>query len=481
MDKFKSKAEVHQRALEAVDKTVKEINGGKTLAGGKHGVGAAWEAWFGKAPDNESAPDITEVGVELKATPIKKNKNGKYSAKERLVLNIINYMEIVNEKFESSHFLYKNGTLELAFYEWERCKTKDEYVIKNVALYEMMKNEVDFEIIKKDWEIIDDYVKQGKAHELSESLTTYLSPCTKGANSDTVRNQPFSDKKAKQRAYSLKSGYMTYLYNTYVLGDEPSESVIKDSKQLKTKSLEEFILEKINKFSGQSRDDLAKRFSIKNDTKATNPEIAKQIIKNILDVDNDLEVVQEFQKANIKPKTVVVEKGKTALKEEFKLFNYKFHETSRETWETSELREFLQDTKFLIIVFEKQGEEQYLKGAKFFCVPDEDIEGSVRAVWEDTVYKIKNGVEITYIETEKSRKRTTNFINSSKTNILFSKVSAAQTSYVEGPHSDELPSKIKWKNLPETVREEHSDTYMTKQAWWINKKYIYKQIKNLFI
>lgn len=50
---------------------------------------------------------MEEAGVELKATPFKKLKSGKYSAKERLVLNIINYEKVAEEQFEESSFLYK--------------------------------------------------------------------------------------------------------------------------------------------------------------------------------------------------------------------------------------------------------------------------------------------------------------------------------------------------------------------------------------
>ena len=48
---------------------------------------------------------MAEAGVELKATPFKKLKNGKYSSKERLVLNIINYEKVANENFETSSFI----------------------------------------------------------------------------------------------------------------------------------------------------------------------------------------------------------------------------------------------------------------------------------------------------------------------------------------------------------------------------------------
>lgn len=474
---YKTKAEVHNHGLKAIGKTLKEINNNQPLTGAhKSGAGDAWETWFGKEKDSNSEPDMRTAGVELKATPIKENKNGTLSAKERLVLNIINYMEVVKEQFETSHFLHKNNTIELAFYRWKLETKKDDFIITDVALYEMMKNPVDFAIIKQDWHIIYDYIKQGRAHELSERLTTYLSPCTKGKTAaESFREQPCSDIPAKQRAYSLKAGYMTYLYRTYVLGGEPSPAIVTNPLLLQNKTLFDLILDRIKPFYGSKRSDLAIQFNVKDNTKSTNPEILKHIL-GIKGAKKD-DFGQEIMKANIRPKTVVVNKGKKELKEEFKILEYKFNEVIEETWEESELKEYLQVTKFLIVVFEKDGDVFTLKGAKFWEMPNEDIETSARMVWEDTIHKIKTGVEIKWTP----NKRTTNFINSSLQNKLFSKLSANQTSYVEGsPYTDKLPSKIKWINRPDNQKDLYSDYYMTKQAWWLNKVYIYKQIEDLF-
>ncbi|MDK8643465.1 Sau3AI family type II restriction endonuclease [Niallia taxi] len=473
---YKTKAEVHNHGLEAVGKSLREINNNQSLTGAhKSGAGDAWETWFGKEKESGSEPDMRIAGVELKATPIKENKNGTLSAKERLVLNIINYKEVVKKPFETSHFLYKNKAIELAFYSWKPGIKKDNFVITNVALYEMMENPVDFAIIEQDWHIIDDYIKQGRAHELSERLTTYLSPCTKGKTAAaSFRDQPFSDIPAKQRAYSLKGGYMTYLYRTYVLGEEPSPSIVTNPLVLQNKTLLDIILDKIKPFIGSERADLAKKFNVKDNTKSTNPEILKHML-GIKDA-KEHDFGQEITKANIKPKTVVVKKGKKELKEEFKISEYKFDEVIEEKWEESELRELLQDTKFLIVVFEMDGDVLTLKGAKFWGMSDEDIEKSSRIVWEDTIHKIKTGVEIKWTP----NKRTTNFINSSLKNKLFSKLSASQTAYYkDSPYSDKLPAKIKWINRPDKT-DLYSDYYMTKQAWWLNKVYIYNQIAELF-
>jgi DNA mismatch repair protein MutH len=61
------------------------------------------ESGFGLPKDNAAEADFSFLGVELKVTPYKQNKNESYSAKERLVANIIDYMsEFTADKFEES-------------------------------------------------------------------------------------------------------------------------------------------------------------------------------------------------------------------------------------------------------------------------------------------------------------------------------------------------------------------------------------------
>ena len=59
--------------------------------------------YFNHEPPNDHNPDFPEAGVELKVTGVKKNKSGKYVAKERLVLTMINYEhKVLLEKIEKN-------------------------------------------------------------------------------------------------------------------------------------------------------------------------------------------------------------------------------------------------------------------------------------------------------------------------------------------------------------------------------------------
>ena len=70
------------------------------------------EIYFNYKPNNNALPDFPEAGVELKTSPIKHNKK-RFAAKERLVLNTINYLDEYDRAFEDSSFWTKNRIEEL--------------------------------------------------------------------------------------------------------------------------------------------------------------------------------------------------------------------------------------------------------------------------------------------------------------------------------------------------------------------------------
>ena len=84
---------------------------------GKGNFGQVLEKfYFGYEPNSNAEADFAEIGMELKSSPLKQLKNNEYRSKERLVLNIINYVNVVDQNFENSDFLKKNASILLIFY-----------------------------------------------------------------------------------------------------------------------------------------------------------------------------------------------------------------------------------------------------------------------------------------------------------------------------------------------------------------------------
>ena len=442
---YKTKADVLKRAKEIEGIPLRKIDKTGRLKTGKGAIGSVIEeSWFDYAPNSESEPDFPEAGVELKVTPYIKNKRGDIRAKERLVCNIINYMEEYDKVFKTSSFWHKCETMLLMSYEYIPGIPKSELSIDKAILFSFP--EEDLVIIEHDWKTIINKIRSGTAHEISEGDTLYLAACTKGADSKSVRRQPFSDIPAKQRAYSLKVSYMTQILNNYIYGSKENEKIIKDWHVLQDKSLESYIIEKVSPYYGKSQSELKVIFNIDSNAKSLN----HLIISRMLGL-NDIEKTDEFRKANIIPKTIRVEEDGN-IKESMSFPAIDFIELSKEKrWEDSKLYEMLSPTKFLFVIFKKNAEEYYLDRIMFWNMSNDDLD-EVEKVWKKTVDTVNKGVVFT-----KTNRGMSNNLPKQKEN---------RVAHVR-PHGLNSSDTVL---LPDG-RE------IAKQCFWLNRKYIREQIK----
>lgn len=446
---YNSKEELLKIANACINIPFKDIQNKEQLANSKNkgSIGnMIQECWFGRIPNSLPEPDFAEIGVELKVTPFFYNKSGKATAKERLVLNILNYMEEVKTTFETSHFWLKNKSILLMHYEYIKNLSKEDYKIISAILFEY--SEKDLIIIKQDWEKIIKKIKDGKAHELSEGDTLYLGACRKGSGGEKdLREQPFSTIKAYQRAYCLKQSYMTHILNTYVLNQRSEESIIDNESQLEQQGFENYIINKIKPYFGKSQNELIKEFELNASMKNVN----ERIIAAILGIKGNIAATEEFKKANIVPKTIRVNFGDKNIKESMSFPTFKFTEIIKEEWEDSFMYNLFSSTKFMFIIFKfDKNNELYLDNIKFWNMPVKDIE-EVHKVWAETVKVIKEGIKIT----TRNGRDFNNLPGQS-----FNRVSHVR------PHGQ---NKSDTYELPDG-RE------LTKQCFWLNNKYVLEQI-----
>lgn len=445
---YKTKEQILKRANEAIGIPLKDIDKTGRLKKGKGAIGTVIEeSWFGYSPNSEAEPDFPEAKVELKVTPYIKGHDGKIRAKERLVCNIINYMEEYDKTFKTSSFWHKCETMLLMSYEHKKDIPKGEFKIDKAVLFSFPME--DLVIIERDWNIIMKKVRDGKAHLISEGDTMYLAACTKGANASSVRKQPFSDTMAKQRAYSLKASYMTQILNQYIFGTATNERIITDWKQLQKHSFEDIIVEKLRSYFGKTREQLKKQFGVE-DCNAKN--LNEVLLAKMLGIKGKIAYTDEFQKACIVPKTIRVQRnGK--IKESMSFPTFDFIKLSKETeWEESELYNYIAPTKFLFVIFQENDDGEYVfERVKFWNIPNDDLD-EVQRVWERTVKIIREGVVL-----EDS-------LCGKKNNLP--KKTESRVAHVR-PHGrngdDNLP-------LP-------TGGVMTKQCFWLNNTYIEEQIK----
>lgn len=374
------------------------------------------EHYFHYPINSDPNPDFKEAGVELKVTPFKENKNGTLSAKERLVLTIIDYMSVINEAFENSHLYKKCNLILLVYYLYLNKTPKLDLPIEYVQLFQIPP--ADLKIIEDDFNFIVNKIKAGKAHELSEGDTCYLGACTKGSTAATSnRKQPFSNIPAKQRAFCFKTSYMTYVLNNYIIPGNKTYDNINFSG-----NFEDFVINSINKNIGSKLSDLLKKYNMTyNNRRPKNLE--SSLVFRMLGVTSNN--AEEFVKAGIVVKTVRFD-ANDSLRETVSFPAFDFIELVNETWEDSQIHNYLLETKFLFVVFKKDeqykdferikdyagmDEHLYLHFSTFWNMPINDIETDVFSVWKKTRQILNEG-----IKTEQHGQRTFNNLPSTKEN-----------------------------------------------------------------
>lgn len=378
--KYKTQEEILYRGRQAVGLTFGEIDkygraDSKELKGGIGHV--VEESWYGYKINSDARPDFPEAGVELKVTGVVRDKNGEYRAKERLVLNIINYIKEVKTTFETSSFWCKNKTLMLFIYEYLKDRPRSEFPVLAAELFTYPTE--DLFIIRDDWEKIVGKIRAGRAHEISEGDTLYLGACTKGATAESsMKQQPYSDIPAKQRAYCLKNKYMTYVIRT-LFGKQRDESIVRDAKVLENKSFENYVIGKLDEYRDKSVEELKTEFKVT--SKAKNLE--SMLVFRVLGIRGNK--AEELEKAGVVVKTIRINNG--IIKEHMSFPVFKFCELANETWEDSTFGNYLRDTRFLFIVFR----DNRLSGGQFWNIPYSDLEGNVKKVWEETRDIIRDG------------------------------------------------------------------------------------------
>lgn len=407
------------------------------------------ERYFHYPANNDARPDFDKAGVELKVTPYKQNKNGSFSAKERLILTMTDYFKVVNEEFEDSHMWQKARLILLVYYLYQKeIENRLDYKIGYVNLF--TPPEEDIKIIKQDFEVIKQKIKDGKAHELSEADTLYLGAAPKAATSKNRRKQPYSDELAKPRAFSFKTSYMTYILNHYIIpGKNTYESIIKEKTE---ESFEDYVIHKIEQYRDNTVHELCDKFQIPyKDKKPKNLEA--MLTYRMLGIKGNH--AEEFEKANIVIKTIRINKN-NRIKENMSFPIFKFKELIEEEWDDSTFGNYLRETKFLFVVYKyDDNDELRLKGCQFWNIPYDDLEKEVKVVWEKTKQLIKNGLKIE--------------VKNGKNCSNLPKISENRVCHVR-PHGRNAQDTYE---LPDGRR-------LTKQCFWLNNSYILSQLDKQF-
>ena len=339
----------------------------------KGAAGQVIQKYLGKDPDSNPEADFPEANLELKVTGLleyqSKNK-GAFHAKERLVLTMINYMEDYDKTFEESHLLNKCNDLLITCYKYINSQNGEKVDYKSFPVIDsfiMELSEKDEDILRNDYEIILNKIREGKAHTISESDTTYLQACTKSSNNKKRTKQPFSEEAAKPRAFCLKSSFFTNLIR-YHISEMNFNSIIDDINKFKETTLEDMVISKFKPYFGKTEEELGYELGIQTNAKNRFATYANRIFKI-----KNLEESDEFQKASISIKTIRIQKN-GFIKEKLSFPQIDFIELSNTDWEDSDIRQYFCEIKFLFLIFKETNKGYVFDNAFFYSLTDDLVD-----------------------------------------------------------------------------------------------------------
>ena len=425
------------------------------------------ELYFEYKANNESEPDFKEAGIELKVSPLELKKDGTMRAGERLVLTMISYNTPVEHNFYESHLWKKCRILLLIYYLRDRTLASQLlYKIKYAEVFTPIKN--DLIIIKQDYNFIISKIENGEAHELSESDTMYLGACTKGKTAElsTVPQYYNPEVPARRRAFCYKMSYMTYVINNYLA---PGVISYEDESILKYKSLDspfgDYLTSLIDRYRGLTDIELCRMFDREyNNNKAQWIDLAFRM----LGLKSNR--AQELLKANIKVKAIRLEKS-GRMRENSPLPTIKFKELIHEEWEDSSLYNYFYETKFLFVVFKKEGSCYKLKGCQLWNMPYRDLNEIVQEGWVRVRQIARRGIELVPQTTAKGIIIKNNLPPKNDNPIIHVRPHTSKRYYL-------LKSgAILGDGTPSNGDELPDGQWMPKQSFWLNNTYILSQLK----
>ncbi len=456
---YNSVDEIMQEALKTINHKVSDFNvHHRSLEKNNKGViGQIVEEGVFHYPINSNhEADFANLGIELKVTGLKKLKNEQYAMKERLVLNIINYLDEAKVDFDHSSFYVKCKNMLLLFYLYDSNKDNFNFNFIGPYLHEFAPE--DLEIIKNDWEIIHNKIMNGDAQNISEADTMYLGACTKGAGGvANLREQPYSDIKAKQRAFCLKASYMNTIVDA-LYNNENSEHIF-TYEQLKKQTFDYLIENSLKKFIGKSEDELFSMFDLDRNSKSR----FNLLVGKMLGIKGVINKTDEFKKGNIELKTIRVEED-GHIREHMSFPYFKYTELYQEEWENSQINDLFSTKKFMFVIFKKKGGIYYFDKIKFWNMPYEDIAAYVEPVFNEVKDCIANG---NIVKKETKNKYITN-LPGCNYNCVCHVRPHDQKSIRSSNTGLDLPVPDKVTGL----------TRYTKYCFWLDRRYIQKVIKD---
>jgi len=417
--------------------------------------------WFDIEPNNSPEPDFDKVGVELKIIPLIQQRT-KIAVKERTKICSIDYKKLVCETWNKSHAKEKLNKVLFIYYLYDKDNIKNS-LIKKIDLWELNQGNNEF-IIKYDWLKVQQKVKDGYAHELSEGLCKVLAPARSGSGGKDKNGklkdlviQPIQkySNDALKRSFSLKQSFTNQRWNE-LNKKIKYESIIDSLNINEFDNFENIILENINKYEGKSIQELSDIFSLNISSRSKN-QIAT-IIKKSIGFKSVKSNIKEFEQLGIMVKTIKVRKNDNYPFEAISFQTMKLQELIEETWEESTFKEYINKILFVPVYSDNKDstlEEKYI-GKSFFWSPSIKEESIIEKEWNQYKSEVANGqckIHKVIINSKKGFKEVSELSKESETSKIHMR-----------PHGRDSNDRDK----------DSFGNSIVKQCFWLNKSFIQK-------
>jgi hypothetical protein len=270
---------------------------------------------------------------------------------------------------------------------------------------------------------------------------------------------------AKQRAFSFKWWYMNYILKRIEWKNPLYEKLFKNTEKVWF-NLENELNKLFKPYIWKTALEIWGYF----DFKYTWQKNYYAVLSNKIMWINNLGNIEEFNKANIKLKTIRIAPNWN-LKENISFPSFKFQEIIQEQWLESELYNLLESQKFFFIVykittktateFDKLSNKEknkflILDKVVLWNTPWIDIEEKAKVTWNKTIKIIREWVELTEVYNKKWKKIVYNNLPStSETNMIHVRP--------HGQNAKDIDYLPDWRTI-------------SKQCFWFNREYIKKEL-----
>jgi DNA mismatch repair protein MutH len=428
-------------------------------------VGQVLEAIIGNAPNSSPLQDVKDLDIELKVLPLRKIGD-KLQPKERSKIKSINYQKIVKESWNSSELRDKMKKILFLQYEHPTGKTFEdweEFIFKGCLLYDIEKENEN--IVKTDWEGIQNKVLIEEADLLSESHGLVLGACTSGTGKLITYG---NNKQAKQRSYSLKHNYLKVFYGEKV-NKQKFENITQDGSVY----VFEYIISKINELSGKNLELISRETGVEfsNSSKSS----FRFLVNKIFGL-KEKSQIRELEENGIQIKTIPVNTENEAW-EAMSFPKFSLIDLLIEEWDVNDdntdeaiFKKIISSGFiFIPIIKEKEKSEsdkpkfknwkKWKVGKSFYWKADGKEIEIIKNEWYEAKKIVQNGVKVKDVKHGDGFRQENNLLKSTMTKMIHIRPHGKDSKDIDKPYFKHKSIKITW------------------QSFWLNKSYINQILK----